>query len=80
MTVSRIRVQGVNLDKLQEFVGQRLSGTFRYRANGFSCVTETSRALLHAGVLNLPVLRHPMLLQLQMAVRNGAIYAPLLGY
>ncbi len=73
LTVTRIKITNVRLDKINDYVQNNLQN-FRYRALHTSCVTEASRALLKAGVLNLPVLRHPTLLQLQMFARQNAYY------
>ncbi len=74
LTVSKIKIHNVRLDKVNEYVKDKLTNAFRYKAIGRSCVTETSRALLKAGVLNMPFLRHPSLLQFQMFLRQNTYF------
>lgn len=74
LTVTKIRISNVRLDKINQYVSNKLSG-FRYKALSCNCVTSTSNALLRAGVLNIPFLRHPSLLQLQMFTRQNAYYS-----
>jgi RHS repeat-associated protein len=73
LTVTKIKITNVRLDKINEYVQNNLQN-FRYRALITNCVTEASRALLKAGVLNIPVFRHPALLQMQMFIRQNSFY------
>ncbi|MGQ1889970.1 hypothetical protein ACT29H_05965 [Thermophagus sp. OGC60D27] len=75
ITVSKIRITNVRLDKIHEYVNTSLK-SFRYKALSTNCVTSASNGLLKAGVLNIPFLRHPSLLQMQMLARRYAFLSP----
>ncbi len=75
LTVSKIRISNVRLDKINQYVSGNLKN-FRYSALNTNCVTSVSNALLKAGVLNMPFLRHPSLLQMQMFARRYSYFSP----
>jgi hypothetical protein len=71
-TVSKIRILNVRVDKLNDFANSSLKN-FDYgilRWKGYSCVSAASKGLLNAGVLHIPYINHPSILQLQMAIRR----------
>ena len=71
-SVSKIKITNVRTDKLNSFVNSNLKdfnyGIFRWK--GCSCVSGASRGLLNAGVLHIPYINHPSILQLQIAIRR----------
>lgn len=72
--VTKITIKNVRLDKLNEYSNRLSTKPFDYsimRWNGLSCVTAASEGLLKAGVFNIPLFRHPSLLQFQMFIRNN---------
>jgi len=74
---SKINITNVKSGVLEPFANTTLSN-LNYgviHSGAFSCVTATSTALLKAGVLNIPVLRQPVLLELQMLVRQNPYYS-----
>ncbi|MGQ1947252.1 hypothetical protein ACT3CD_09165 [Geofilum sp. OHC36d9] len=75
LTVSKIRISNIRLDKVNQYVSGNLK-IFRYSALNTNCVTSVSNALLKAGVLNMPFLRHPSLLQMQMFARRYSYFSP----
>jgi RHS repeat-associated protein len=70
---SKINISNVRLDRIIGFSTGKLyaSNYALFPHLGYSCVTASSTALLKAGVLNLPILRHPALLQTQMFLRQN---------
>jgi RHS repeat-associated protein len=69
-TVSRIRVTNVDVHAMNSYA-MGMGRHPMWRMFGPNCVGSASNALLKAGVLNMPFLRHPMLLELQMAIRQN---------
>lgn len=50
-------------------------GQLKWNLAGFSCVNHASRSLWAVGVPTLPINFHPILLNLQLSVRQAGIYA-----
>ena len=73
LTVTKIRLTNLNTDNVREFADSHFQ-SFEYTvfgSSGYSCVTGASKALLNAGVLNIPFY-HPIFLELQVALSRNS--------
>ena len=72
-----VDIKGVNLSGYQKYINT-LPGGIRYKMalitplKNMHCTIAASRALLSGGVFNIPILRTPMFLDLQMRIRDYA--------
>ena len=83
----KVLVNGVNLEKMQKYISglsqQANAGKVDYMMttffprvqNSMHCTIAASRALLHGGVFNIPFMRMPPLLDLQMRIRDYTWYS-----
>lgn len=68
-TVSRITITNVKVNVVEDYASA-MGRHPVWRLTGPNCTSSASNALLKAGVLNMPILRHPVLLELQMLARQ----------
>ncbi len=76
-------IRNVNIDKLSAYHSYINNNGFTYRfgtifpnmQNSMHCAILASRALLHSGVFNVPILRLPGLLSAQMYIREFSYYS-----
>jgi hypothetical protein len=65
-----INVNNLRLDKYTNYANSLVEKKVHYTIHSMHCAVAQSKALLHAGVFNIPILRFPYFLDFQMRIRN----------
>ena len=73
MSVVKMRVRNIRVDKMQQFAFNKLLNNDYsiLRSGGYSCVSAASSGLWHAGFFHIPFINTPITLEMQIFISNN---------